>query len=340
MSAPSAIMTTPTDVIEIDPLLLYEPITSQVNVRKIPYVVDYVRVTPTQAQAWLDAADEYDEFGQRRRTEPRIKRWHDLMASSRFVEFLPNGPLCFNAAGILMNGGNRLAAVARYGKPVGFVVFQNVPDWMMSFFDTGNNRSLKESLDIAMKREKIDAAHSQIARLALRYEEFIFGKRGQLGWVEWARHKDEHIDIINWLHKRTFVTDFTKEAKIMRSKGNMQLASAACFLAFQQLAWPEGQDKVQEFVDGVCFGVMLEKGNPALTLREWFQKDGFIGGYTHGRREGHLLLLFQAFMNFCENNPMHHIRVAKGLPMQMPYHPHGWEVACKNVRDGLLDLEN
>jgi hypothetical protein len=330
-------MTTPTDGVEEDPLLLYEPLHEQINGKKIPFEISYPKVTPKQAQQWLDEADEYDQFFQRKRLPASIKRFKDLIDTNRFVEYLPVGALCFNPDGIVMNGGNRLAAVAAGRKSVGFMVVNNCPSWMIHFFDNGKMRTAREALHIAMKN--VTPEGQAVTRLGLRYEEFLFGKRSQYGWADWGRHKDEYIDLMNWMDKREYVLDTIPQGKEIRKKTAAQVSSATCFVAYQLLAWPSGAEKLEEFLDGLTLGVNLSKGNPALTLREWFRNDGYIGGYTYGRREGQMLLLFQMFTAFAEGHSVAAIKVARGLPMAMPYHPDGWEIGCKNAREALIQMD-
>jgi hypothetical protein len=87
---------------------------------------------------------------------------------------------------------------------------------------------------------------------------------------------------------------------------------------------------------------MLAKGNPALTLREWAKRDGYIGTATYGRREGHLLLLFKFFESFMNKSHITSVAVAKGLPMHMPYNPRGEKTAVTNVIKALdkMDAEH
>lgn len=335
-SDPLTIMTTPTDGVEEDPLFLYEPIHEQIDPKHIPWKIEYKPVTPQQAQKYLMDADEYTKFGQRKRTPARKKRWLDLMESNRFVEYHPFGPLGFNEDGILMNGGNRLAALAAYSRPLGFLIIRNCPTWIINYIDNNQVRTAREAMFINLK--DVTAETQALVRLGLRYEEFLFGKRSELGWIDWSKQRDEHIDLINWMNKREFVLDLIGQAKKVKKATDIPAPSVAAFIAYQQLAWPDGTEMLERFLDGLQLGVMLEKGNPALTLREWAAKDGFIGSYSRGRREGHLLLLMKYFTLFAEGHKIHEVRVARGLPMAMPYHPDGWDTACKNAREALLEM--
>lgn len=337
--AGDTIMTTPTAEVEEDPLMMYEPITKQIP-KKVPFTFEPVLVTVKQAQQWLDEADEYTGFGQRPRTPAARKRFKDLMDSSRFVFYNPFGPLGFNDDGILMNGGNRLAAQIEHGKSVGFIVIKNCPTWLINYIDNNKVRTNREAMFINLK--DVSTEGQATMRLGMRFEEFIFGKRPELGWIEWAKVRDEHVDLVNWISKREYVTDFITQAKQLKKVTGLQVSSLACFIAYQQLAWPEDASdpvgKLNQFLEGLQHGSMLAKGHPALTLREWGNNDGFIGGYSRGRREGHLLLLLKSFTLFAEGHTMNKVQVARGLPMSMPYHPDGWEVACKNVREALVEM--
>lgn len=337
---PGEIMTTPTAGVKVDPLLMYEPLTSRqkINPRKIPWTTEPELITPQQAQVILRRADEYHGFSQRPRTPAAEKRFLDLINSGRFVDYFPFGPLGFNEKDdVVMNGGNRLGAVAKSDRPVGFIVIRNCPTWLIDYIDNNKRRTVRETLKMKMKNIKPET--QAVARLGMRYEEFIFGKRGETGWTDWSKQTDENVDYVNWLVKREYVTDIIPQAKAIGKATGLQVPALTCFIAYQQLAWPDDDKGMfQQFIDGLESGVMLYKGHPALTLREWASDDGFIGSYSRGRREGHLLLLFKFFTLFAEGQKVNEVRVARGLPMAMPYHPNGWETACKNVREQLVEM--
>lgn len=328
---------TPTPDVDESPQLLYRSLGQQLTPETIPFKPRWEYVTPEQAAEWLFDADNYEGFRPRPRTDARRRHWVSLMQTGRFVEFSPEGVLCFSPEGICLNGGNRLGAVIEYGKPVGFTIFDNVPVWMSRFFDTGDKRSLREAM--FMTRKDLPQGYQQVVRLGMRYEEYLFGKRTAHGWADWSRHKDEHQDVDNFIDRREYLLDYIDRGKAIRRPTQLQAASVTAFIAYQLLAWPGGSEQLDEFLDGLSHGSMLRKGNPALTLREWAKADGFIGNGTHGRREGHLLLLFRSFEKFVRNADEAKILVARGLPMHMPYHPQGDKVAVANVRKALTKMD-
>lgn len=330
-------MLTPTPEVDESPQLLYRAIPEQLTPENIPFKIEFVPFTAQMAQESLDAADANEEFRQRKRTPARMNRWLNLMRTGRFVHYLPDGPICYNPDGVQLNGGNRLAAVAQHDEPVGFMVIRNCPTWMFQHFDSGDKRSVSES--IYMNKHDIKGQPGALARLGMRYEEFLSGKRSPLGWAMWGKHRDENADINDFLDRREYLTDFTAEGARIKKRSDLMAVSGTVFVAYQRLAWPDGEEQLEEFLDGLCLGAMLAKGNPALTLREWAKRDGYIGAASLGRREGHLLLLFKMFASFVQHATVSEIRVARGFPMTMPYHPKGHEVAVDNVRAALEKMD-
>lgn len=328
---------TPTEEVDDSPQLLYRPLAQQLTPESIPFTMRPVYVTPEEAAEFLFEADNYEGFRPRKRTEARKRHWVSLMETGRFVEFSPEGALCFNPDGICLNGGNRLGAVVEYGKPVGFLRFDNVPDWMSKFFDQGDKRSLAEQM--FMNKKDLKPGTTQTVRLGMRFEEFIMGKRSPYGWIDWGRHKDLHSDIDNWIDRRSYVLEYVAEGGRVRKFTQIQQASAVVFMAYQQMAWPQGTEAIEEFLEGMMHGTMLARGNPALTLREWLRSDGFIGHGTHGRREGHLLLMFRHFEAFVQKINMPSVKWAKGMPMAMPFHPKGDKTAVSNIVKAMTKMD-
>src|SRR5947207_8311126 len=123
--------------------------------------------------------------------ERDVRRWALLMETDRFVHYLPNGPLCFDDEGILLNGKSRLSGVTRQPKAIGFMVVNHVPRWMFTFFDQMRVRSLNDTFIMAGRMTHAQTGSTM--RLAMRYEEFLHGLRSPLGWRSWAGERgDEH----------------------------------------------------------------------------------------------------------------------------------------------------
>lgn len=341
MASPSPVETrvlAPTDEVDDSPQRLYRPIKNQLTVAQAKLMVmEPVMVTQETATELLIKADQNPAFRQRKRLPGRVSRWLGLIQTDRFVHFSPEGAVLLDPDGFMLNGGNRMEAVRQHDEPVGMMLIHNVPSWFVQYFDQGNNRSKKEALYM-MNRPSVPET-IPLARVAMRFEEFLLGKRDRYGWVLWGKVRDENPDIDDFITRRTEIFDWIPVGKQVRKGSELMTVSAAAFVAYQKLAWPEGSDEVDAFLDGLIYGANIAKGNPALTLREWGRKDGYIGNGSSGRREGHLLLLLNFFASFVNKSYVDKVLVAKGFPMAMPYHPDGHEIALKNIREALTQMD-
>lgn len=316
------------------------------EVQQIPdpkqFKVEWLMLTPAKMAAMLQKADADEQFRQRPTAVNDITRWTKLVESNRFVHFLPNGPLCYDPDGALLNGKHRLTAGVSCGKPLGFMVVRNVPRWMFRFFDTPKQQKLRDVLvrEGSVNQPQVEAT----LRLALRYEEFLHGLRGGLGWKNWAGIRDEHTDLEDLFYRREALLDLQgSAAKAHRGQGalgcRLITTSLMVFRFYQQLAWPEGQEKIDEFWDGLTTGAMLPLGSPAKTLREWGYDSYETKESWPAKRESHLLLLLNGFASFARGEKIHRIQWAYGFPIPAPYHPDGADAAVKNIRSALEEMD-
>jgi hypothetical protein len=313
--------------------------------REVPQIVgdnpmrsSFVTVTPEQARQWLLHAAEDTTFKQRHTSPRDIRRWKILMDTERFVHFLPDGPLCFDDNGVLLNGKHRLTAVVQHNKPVGFLVIKHVPRWMFRFFDTGRGRTLRDVFFIAGMATQAQTGSTM--RLAMRYEEVLFGVRPQQGWRDWRiGQRDEHADVEDFIRRRTDLSDWYYVAQQVYNGSKLIIASATVFRFYQALAWPEGEEKIVEFCEGLAKGAMLAPRHPTLVLREWARKGFVEKEKIEAKREVHLLLLFRHFTMFANSERTDRVMYARGFPMPLPYHPEGSDVAVKNVLAALREMD-
>lgn len=300
----------------------------------------FMRVTQEQAREWLYKAEEADREGiiKQRPTSLRdIRRWKILLETNRFIDFLPDGPVCLDEEGLLINGKHRLTAVAQFDRPVGFMVVKNVPRWMFRFFDTGRGRSLNDVFKIAGRATKAQTGSTM--RLAMRYEEFLHGKRKEHGWKDWRGQRDEHADVDDFLDRREELSDWYYVGQQIYSGSKLIVASAQVFRFYQSLAWPEGEEQLVSFCDGLAKGAMLAPKHPGLVLREWSRKSFDQKERIEAKRELHTLLLFRHFQLAVQGDRINGVTWAKGFPMAMPYHPDGHETAIKNVLTALAEMD-
>jgi hypothetical protein len=302
----------------------------------VPMRPSFVEVTPEQAREWLYKADEEESLKQRHTSPKDVRRWKILMDTGRFVQYLPDGPLCFDDDGILLNGKHRLTAVVQHNKPIGFMVVKHVPRWMFRFFDTGRGRTLKDMFNIAGMAS--NAQTGSTMRLAMRYEEFLRGLRSTV-WHDWRGQRDEHADVEDFMRRREDLHDWYYVGQQIYGGAKVISASSMVFRFYQSLAWPDGEEKIVEFCEGLARGAMLAPQHPALVLREWTRESFNEKEKIKSKRELHLLLLLRHFEMSVNGTRIPKLRWARGMPMPMPYHPGGHEVAVENVLKALEEMD-
>jgi hypothetical protein len=316
--------------------LLYRPVPQIAG--DLEMTTRFVEVTPEQAKKWLEISELDTEFRQRLTKTRDVRRWKILMETDRFVHYLPSGPLCFDDKGALLNGKHRLTALAGQDKSFGFLVVDNTPRWMFRFFDTGAPRTLNDVFYISGQMTKAQTGSSM--RLAMRYEEFLQGKRKPLGWKDWFQQRDEHSDVDDFLVRRQDLADWYYVGQQVYSGCGLLVAAGMAFRFYQSLAWPDGEEKLIEFCTSLAKGSMLAPGSPALVLREWSRQMRDERVRVRGKRELHLLLLFRMFQLHAQGDKIEgRLPWAYGFPMTMPYHPKGHDTAVANVRSALAELD-
>lgn len=320
------------------------PENTQMLYRAVPQIedpsqlkVEFKMYAPEDVPGLLLMADSDPEFKQRPLKERDVKRWRLLMETGRFVNYLPNGPLCFDPDGMLLNGKHRLTALGRQDRPFGFMVVRNVPRWMFQFFDTMRVRSLNDVFHMAGRMSKAQTGSTM--RLGMRYEEFLHGMRPALGWRHWGTERDEHFDVDSFLTRREDLGDLYVAAEQAARGSRLIVASLMVFRFYQQLAWPDGDTELTAFWDGLAKGAMLAPNSPALVLREWARDNYKYKERIHGKRELHLLLLNRMFALSVQGDKVQSLNWAHGFAMTVPYHPDGPEMAVKNILTALDETD-
>lgn len=320
-------------------VLLHEPVK---QLAKFPpdFQVEYEWFDPEKAQQWLDEADQDPHFWQRPTSMAGIRRWRNLVTTKRFVHFLPNTPICKDPDGVMLNGKHRLMGLT--GCPedaeAGFMVVYNVPRWMFAFFDTNKTRTLKDVFHIGARPHGPQTPSAM--KLAMRYEEFLMGLRPATGWRHWNTIKDEHQDVDVFFERREELQDWYGVGEKVYRVARILHPSAMVFRFYQNLAWPEGDAEIQEFTEQLVTPTgRLPKSHPVVQLRTWTQESYINRDQVFAKREVHLMLLFKMFQQSRIGSRIERFTWAFGQPMSMPYHPKGHDVAVKNIRVALDEID-
>lgn len=321
------------EAVEEGPVSAYPPVPQLDG--KPKWKISYPMFSPEECDDEIRRADADPDFRQRKCQVRHVTRWKVLMATDRFVHFLPNGPVCYDEDGMLLNGKTRMTGAAGQNKPVGFMVIRGVPRWMFRFFDTGKMRTVDDVFHIAGRSPKGQTGAT--VRLAMRYAETIRGTRELIGWQNWASVTDEHADVDDFLAHHGELIDWYSAADSIYRKTKLNIGALQVWRYFQEMAW-KGRDadaKISEFWEGLTTGAMLPLKSPALVLREWAKTTFDQREHIRGKRELHLLLLNSMFEMFVNNERLTKVTWAHGFNMTFPYHPSGEEVAVKNVIKAL-----
>ncbi len=307
---------------------------------KPPFKVSYPMITPEQARKIIVEADSDPEFHQRPVAERDANRWRNLMEAERFVWWLPNGPLCYDPDGMLLNGKSRMTGLTRQYNPQGFMVVSNVPRRFFPFFDTMRARTINDVFRISGKMPKSQTGST--VRLAMRYAEVVRGFRSPVGWQNWGMGlTDEHVDVNAFLDVHADLADMYLTADAIYKATKINISALMVWRYFQGLAWPgkECQEHITAFWQalhkGSIEGKILRDDNPAAAFREWSRESFYNRDKIRGKRELHLLLLNRYFQLFVQGDKLPKINWAHGWHMNAPYNPGGAEVALKNARAAL-----
>lgn len=318
---------------------LYRPVPQLTKLPNFTLTPEWVE--PEQMQAWLLKAEADPQFRQRPLYPAQVRRYSKLLKRKGFVHFMPDGPLCFDPDGMMLNGRNRGTASAKHDEPTGFCIIRNVPRWMFRYMDTGKSRSQKDIFHISGRGA---TPQTQAAmRLGMRYEEFIRGMRGKgNGWHQWNQGSgDELTDVDDYLERRGELADLHASCQRVYLKSRLIQTSLMVFRFFQELAWQgdEAEAALEAFWLALETGAATSPQAPAVVLRAWANDSFRLEEQIPARRELHLLLLFDLFRLHVQGDRIPRITWAKGLRMTMPYHPDGHETAVKNVIAGLDELD-
>jgi hypothetical protein len=318
---------------------LYQPV-PQLDTATPEFKIEYVWFTPQKAKEYLSKAAGAPGFKQRPLRPAQVRRWKNLVNTKRFVHFLPNQAICEDEDGVPINGQHRLTGVSQCpeGTQVGFMVIKNVPRWMFAFFDTNMVRTAADVFEIGNRRRGPQTPSA--VKLAMRYEEYLTGRRAGTGWRHWNQVHDEHQDLDVFYARRDEIQDWYGLGVKLRHSAKILVASTIVFAFYQSLAWPDGDPELHDFVNAMRGPVSsMSPQSPARLLKEFGNNTWIDRQQVHAKREVHLALLFQSFGQFVRNARFDKITWAYGQPMSVPYHPKGPDVAIKNVRLALEDMD-
>lgn len=185
------------------------------------------------------------------------RRVYELAGAMKRGEWMYNGDaIRFSIDGVLLDGQGRLKACIAANVSFTTLVVRNLPKETFKTMDLGKKRSMADVLSI--EGEKNTNLLARALRILTYYEGGVYN-----GMLITPQQLDEclrrHPGLRDWITYGTSLKKVTRHAGIV---------VAICYLG--SLTRPH---LAKKFIQHLIDGAGLEKGSPALTLRERMQHD-------------------------------------------------------------------
>lgn len=160
----------------------------------------------------------------------------------------------FDASGTLLDGQHRLYAVMEANRPVQMLVVRGLDPEVASTLDTGKRRSPSDVLHLSGVRSGYNTTLAAAIRLILQY------RRGEL----WTPYKPTNREILAFQQANQGLVDWVHR---MRAKGPLRNFASATS-AVMYLGCQHQSARAVEFAEALITGAGMERGHPALAVRE------------------------------------------------------------------------
>lgn len=235
-------------------------------------VFETVDVTPEMAEEWLEV-----NHNNRPMKTNSIRQMARDMREGRFR--LNGETIKFDAEGVLIDGQNRLSALALAGVPVRLSIASGLQPETQLTMDTGSKRNVADAL--LFRGVAVDRSYAAVvASGVLAYEENGIDRPTNSEQVEFI---EANLDEV------ARAVAISQEAA--RKLGSKKLFGTAAFI-LSRIA-PED---AETFMQSLGSGEMLALGNPILTLRNKFltRDDSLVVTHRAGLLS-YLALVFKAW---------------------------------------------
>ena len=222
-----------------------------ITIKQDAPIVSFVRVSSEVAERWL-AHNTHN----RPISETGVLRYQDDMENGRFK--MTGEPIQFSKTGILLNGQNRLTALANCVPPMSIVmvVVRGLDDDVQFVMDQGIKRTPGQQL--GLMGVKNAAQIGSAARLTMVWE------RGLLFGENAPRRAISTASVEEWVKEHAKLIDMFNQhlAKTTRSTGGMPAVAGAVGLRGLQI---DSQATIA-FFNLLVSRTNLPKGSPILAL--------------------------------------------------------------------------
>lgn len=262
---------------------------------------EWVLVTPPLADEWLQRNDD-----NRRMSPSRVLKFAEDMEAGRWAQYHPHG-IAFDRNGRLIDGQHRLKAVEVSGVSIWMRVTKDLEPRMHIVFDLGTPRSTANMF----QRAGITSG-AQIAGIA--------------AMLHMIDTKPDSIWTSTGYPSKTWQLEF-----VQQHQDQLDKALKAAHQVFRATRIPRTQYGVlylladrhnllgywKDWHSGLVSGAGLQKGDPRLSLRNYFANEGRMReGYDHWTRQKRLAIIVKAFKAYVEGQSVRLYRFERNnLPM-------------------------
>jgi len=258
-------------------------------------------ITPKKAAEYLEA-----NTSNRPLSSATVKSFAEAMSRGDWM--VTHQGIAFSAAGVLVDGQHRLAAIVEANIPVEMTVFTDVNEATFDVLDTGKRRNAADVL--ALEGEKSVTMLAAMVRTVWLYE-----SRPDLTWSGGGSAVTNH-QIVTTLAAHPKLREFIVVGDQLAAAVGMikSAAGAASYLVSQ--ANPKAD--LSAWFEGVTEGTGLPKGDSRLMLRRvMFNMTRKREGQPKRRRDTreHVGLYFKAFNAWATSETLGQLRFAPRDPL-------------------------
>lgn len=294
-------------------------------------------IGPEQARAWLDAIEAAEDFDQRPLKWPIVESYAEQMRLGEWQQFMPDGIICLDPQGLLLNGQKRMHAVEQSGKTLGFWVARDVPRELFAYFDMAQQRSASDTFAIG-KLASGPEMQSAI-RLAIKFEEMLRGDIERVNWPSWNKAKTTNPDAYRFYMRRTGLGELRDYSRGVYMRSKVVAAAVIVFAYYADKAWPDrpdvetNKDPLYVYLNGIRDGEHLGRFDPAKLVRDWAIDKPRIPA----KRESHLFVLNRYWNRYGDlavkgkKGTSDQVSYNPKWPMPLPFHPDGEAAALANL---------
>lgn len=248
-----------------------------------------MEVTPALAEKWL--------LKNTRNRRPKMAKVAGMVRNMRDGRWtLSESAICFDEAGTLTNGQNRLTAIIESGVTITSLVMTGMPPEAFVNFDSGSSRTPSDVLYVE--------SYKDVNALAAAAKLVMTAKDGTLGGTDRDQMRTP-FEILEFVEKNPLLQDSVRAATIARkeSLGPGTPLAGIHFLLMEKV----GTAIAGYFLSQIAYGAEEPKGSAVLALRSAYSRMRRESSYYKSR--DHLVMLSKAWNIYAVDGRVRHLEI-------------------------------